>query len=806
MEWRFTLIDRYNNRTVIEEPVGWTDFSIRIKRHPERHGTFRELQGNSFQFHGQAERLLKQEYEQYGINGNYRLLIEWKCSGGWAEFYIGTVSFDTYEHNCGTECYVQADIEQTGPVVSFINRFDQKVDVNHAVAFDQTTALTAYTHLSKIITLPSKTIHWRGRSTNKEDNEYSISSDSGWFPIAGTGRLDGFITPCFTETELKYQDYREQKTIDYYNYSNYNEVPNEILLFDTDSKLQCMMDTFINVRIKGVYKHHCGGSGNHTLSCVIKKGTNFTDNNNPVIASSIIVGPNLLTSYGDYPFDFVFTGSTTLLGGEKIWVYFTLIYFKATDFLTDVSLKIDQETFISIYTESKCDDTLAKVYLLNETMSRITEAITNNQLKVYSEYFGRKDSQPYSFTSPGCGGLRCLTTGLDIRRSKLGDGSDPKLFLSMADVFNHIAATDAVGIGVEGTDKIRVEPWMWFYKNDIILTCTDVNSVKKAIATERIYSTFKIGYDKWETEDYNGQDEILTSRTYRTQITSVQNNFEQVSKIIASGYAIETTRRKGPEDKDWRYDNDVFAICLMNKVSAATSQFIAATKFIRIPLTKLYPVGFQTHTITITGSALNDGNYTVVSVSEILGDTLIEVAEAIINETGAAIVIEDISSHYGVETGIITSAANMIDPATVYNYRISPVRMAMKWFSRVMSFLKSISSSDKLIFTAAEGNFIAKGQISEPICRMETVVMEENADINISHFEEEAENTPEMVAENVEFKYPLSAADFKKVIASPYGLTAWKSGCESGHGWLDELTYYPASGEAKFKLLSKITA
>lgn len=811
MEWRFTLIDRYNNQTVIEEPVGWTDFSIRIKRHPERHGTFRELQGNSFQFHGKAERLLKKEFEQYGINGNYRLLIEWKCAGSWAEFYTGTVSFDTYEHNCGTECYVQADIEQTGPVVAFINRFDQKVDVASAVAFDQSTALTAYPLLTKNITLPSKAILARGIYKNTAEQEYVLDCDteSSWYDCFGLylGFRSGVVCPTFGQIDVNsIKTGKPASMADFVNTSHTWDEVTEIIYNDPEQVLNCISNIFdVVFRIKGEYDHVGSDSGGHDVTLVLKKGYgHWKDASNVTVAYWAISSTNNLPN--TYSWDVNYAGEITLAPGEKLWLGYNIRYQRSTTAATGLTFRQDALTFFNATTESKCDDTQAKVYMINETMSRITEAITNNQLKVYSEYFGRTDSLPYSFASSGCGALRALALGLDIRRAKLGDGTDPKLFLSMADVFNHLAATDAVGIGVEGSDKVRVEPWKWFYKDDIILNCQDIDKLKKQIATSRIYSTFKVGYDKWETEDYNGQDEILTNREYRTQLSQVQHKLEQISKITASGYAIETTRRKGPEDKDWRYDNDVFAICLMNKVSAATSTFYAASKTIRIPFTKLYPIGFHAHTITITGSTYNDGTYTVVSVSDLLGDTLIEVAEAIINETGAAIVIEDISSHYAVELGAIDSPANMIDPATVYNFRISPARMAMHWFSRVMAFLKTLTSADKLIFSASEGNYIAKGRLKETACRMENVVLDENGDISIDKFEEEAANTPSVAAEDIEFKYPLSTADSKKIMASPYGLIEYKSGCESGSGWIDELTYFPSSGEAKFKLLPKISS
>jgi hypothetical protein len=64
--------------------------------------------------------------------------------------------------------------------------------------------------------------------------------------------------------------------------------------------------------------------------------------------------------------------------------------------------------------------------MVNEVTSRVIESITNNQLKLTSDYYGRTDSLPFASVADGCGSLRALSTGLDIRRAKLADGSDPK--------------------------------------------------------------------------------------------------------------------------------------------------------------------------------------------------------------------------------------------------------------------------------------------------------------------------------------------------------------------------------------------
>jgi len=56
--WKFTIIDRNNTPTVIEEPVGWDSIEAAINRDKDYHGIFFDQQGDTFEFFEEAEELL----------------------------------------------------------------------------------------------------------------------------------------------------------------------------------------------------------------------------------------------------------------------------------------------------------------------------------------------------------------------------------------------------------------------------------------------------------------------------------------------------------------------------------------------------------------------------------------------------------------------------------------------------------------------------------------------------------------------------------------------------------------------------
>lgn len=809
MRWVFDLIDRNDVSTVIEEPGGWESFTLKIKRHAERHGTFRELQSTEFRFYDQARVLLKAEHEQYGARGIYTLRIKGKCGSSFQEVYRGRIDFANFKHVCADTCYATAQVDQVGALINFINRFDQKVDLSKSTAFDG-AALTNYAGLSKTILLPSKAILLRGIAKNVAASEYKVSDDIGFqagFP-AGTGSVNGAINIPFDTVEVNaIKDFKPEALMDFYNNSQNGEQPPELIYNNPEQFLNCRGDSFpVEFRVKGAYKNLVNGSGAHTLSLSLKKGMAGFSSVGVTMIQGWILSLGSTNPVATIPFDVSYSTTVTLAPGEKLWLDMFLTYSKNTNYADDVRIQIDAETYFKSEVTSKCDPTTGKVSLINEVASRVIEATTNNELKLYSEYYGRINSQPYAMLQNGCGALRAITSGLDVRRAKLADGSDPRMFLSMKDVFESLNAIDNIGIGPEDDDKIRIEPWKFFYQDDVIFACRSIASIERISKPDELYSIFRNGYDKWESEDFNGLDEFLTKREWRTSLTSVQNPFERICKWIASGYAWEVTRRKSNDTKDWRFDNDTFIACLADYFKGSANFTSATNSFNIIPEQDgIINIGDQ---IQITGTASNNGTFTVTNVVMISNSIQVYVSGSFVNEVASNAVIRNITTpFYQVEVKNISSGTNILDPDSVYNFRISPARNAMRWFNYIAKCYKNITNSDKLYFGSADGNYVASGNLVDVLgCKLETGTLAENTDLDLTKFTDADEGAPFTEAERIVFSYPLSFSEYNQITSSPYGLIAYVSKCERGKGWIDEIEYNPEDGRAKFTLIPKVEA
>jgi hypothetical protein len=501
------------------------------------------------------------------------------------------------------------------------------------------------------------------------------------------------------------------------------------------------------------------------------------------------------------------------------------------------SLYPAQPSFVRLTLNSKVAPTDAQLYLVNEALSRTAELITNDKLRVYSAYFGRTDSQPYTTVADGPAALEAVTNGLLIRQyspataqmrgfatapyqSFGGSGYTPALadkgkilsstsgssctvtipphstvafaigdqllirqggsgnvtltagsgvlldstntdlstnrngnillltqvaidewlvsthapvFTSMKELLDGLHAIHAIGLGSEPDterdpaqyDRLRIEPIRYFYDDTVTLTLHEVDQVERDSAQGSV-ATLHIGYQKWEAESTNGLDEFLTKRSYRTTLRQVRTALDKLSKFIASGYAIETTRRKiNTNTTDWRYDNDTFILCLKRKT---------------------------------------DG--------------------------------------YQVEAGGIDGGTNMLDPATVYNWRISPVRNALRWLWYI--FQSYTTGNDRrLIFTAGDGNYYAYGK--EHTNPIETQALSENATLTLDDY---ATATPPLFKfETVKFKYPLSYEQWVNIYTHQYGLIGYTvNGGAVEYGWIQELKYNPYTGIAEFILKPKYDA
>jgi hypothetical protein len=732
----------------IEEPQGFADIVLNMKRDDNWHGIFFEASTSEVAFYGAAADYLKNKKATEGLKSEVTFKAYQSC-GIYEELELlfeGRLDFGKYSESCGGTCLVKLPVEQTGCLMTLRNRYDQKVDLDSSVAFNKMSALQDYTQLGQTMTLPAIELNASvsGKVATTDFNlecSYSFSNASATI----------FIRPNYERVSSNYIDTGQLEAINNMESSLGPEqttctngpLTPQLLLQEPEG-IRCFEGSFSYYSRMKATINLSEFEGNNfgriqSIKHVIIKWDGVTGS---IISSGVLVAESTIADYTGSPigpptsilFDDLLSGTTTLNDGEGFYAVVELIMVRSvlsTNKLT-INTIWNKETEFRVSATMLCPDTEVQYYLVNEALSRTAEAITDNCLKVKSDYYGRIDSQPYSSSEDGCGSLRVLTSGLKIRKAE-----NPAFFASLKDLFDGLRGIDNIGMGIEANPFIpdynwlRIEPVEYFYQDVEVLRLPFVPEPEISTQEQLHYSLIKSGYQKWEVERINGLDEPNSNREYRTLLTSVNNHLDITSKFVAGSYPIETTRQQSFADTgaaDTTYDNETFIICVERQ----------AYSFI-------------------------------------------------------------------VERGNVSNTANVFSPQTLYNWRIRPFSNLMRWFKSIANSYPNINdSANRLYFSSGTGNFLAEGQLNDPLCKLENGVKAENRDLSKLDFADPGQATPLWRPDYPTFKYPLSIADYKALKANPYGYISFQCGTgEWKKGYVQSIRYRLNKGEADFILKLK---
>lgn len=546
----------------IEQPEGFADIVLSMKRDDNWHGIFFEASTSDLIFYGEGAAYLKDKKETDGMRSDVTFKAYQACEGEEPELlFEGKLDFRKYVASCGTSCVVTMPVEQTGCIMTLRNRYDQRVDMDSSVAFDKITPIQQYDKMNFEMEIAAKELE-AGVDGSVLDTDIvtaGVASNPGGYLL--------YVRPnYFTERDNSIQTGNLTAVSNWQTDALGADSPlTPQVLYEDD--IACFSGDFnYETRKKGTY--NITGDGtleqiNVTLFTWDGVGDIFTDR---VVIDQI----NLFTGSTPFPtsgsFDGSLLGTTPLVQGVGLYAILEFIVDASSLQVGDFTITFDDDTFFTLTAPKICPATDANVYMINEAFSHAVEAITDGCLNVKSDYYGRTDSEPYASTEDGCGALRILTSGLKIRRAENG-----KYFSSVKDLFDGLKGIDNIGMGIEdntvvsGAQWLRVEPVEHFYRDEEILSLPYAPDAKQITQEQQYYSLIKTGYKKWEVENINGLNEFNSNREYRTSLASVNNTLDITSAFIAGGYPWEITRQQSfaaTGQADTKFDNDTFIACV----------------------------------------------------------------------------------------------------------------------------------------------------------------------------------------------------------------------------------------------------
>lgn len=576
IDWKFYIDD-----LEIEQPQGFNELVLNIMRDEKWHGVIFEASTTTLGFYGDAFDYLKQQKISYSVSASVIFRAEARCAGEseYENAITGKLNFSNYRERCGNICLIILGVEQTSCAMTLKNRMDHKVSVGSNIAVDGITSLPDYTGLGFEMELATQAIpvSVEGYVTDEPDIiDVSIFTTYGGDPAVRptygrainesieTSQLipgvyyssDNFIDPAALSPVLLLEDIIKCFS-DNFEYSSRLKGTFDITFIGPDGEPNPGVDFFFFKAVlgKGIWNtfpppDHQTGDWD--------KGLNILDSAD---VSVTVDGDHWTGS-----FDFTFAGTTPLAEGEGLYAY---LCWEGIGGVTDIkmvgNITFDSDTHILISASRECPPTPADVYLVNETLSRIAESITNRCLTVESDYYGRIDSQPYAKDEDGCGSMRVLTNGLKIRQAE-----DKEFFASMNDVLDGLNAIDNIGFAIEQnlTQRLRIEPVEYFYKDEEIMKMDLIPDLEFQLRQSLIKTLIKVGYKKWEIQSVKGIDEFNSNKDFATGVTGVSNTLDITSGLIAAGYIIEDLRTRtlaSTGREDTTYDNDVFVISVIRQ-------------------------------------------------------------------------------------------------------------------------------------------------------------------------------------------------------------------------------------------------
>jgi hypothetical protein len=474
--------------------------------------------------------------------------------------------FNTYKRTCGDMCMIEIAVNANSCLNDLMVRMSQDIDLATTTDIDG----NAITPLSEVdITLGGQEIVIRNRAVPDPSLSYQFSitlstRDFDSFPANGTLyhslalRLTeieeipafNFLSPtgqtfnCATELMTSQTNWEEDELSKYMIWERDLENINitELCIdafsyqFSLDVNISgtVLVQSTLNATINGIFYKLYWWNG---LTYELLYNVNM-------LSTSYSVSDDMTPV--SIPFSYANYSPPSFLLARRLFVVLETSYNTSGGETEDCKnmqfdWQYDNTSYVEMAINTSCPETTIKGVNLKDTFEFLPTALVGDCYDVQC--------------NDECMADHILTNGLKLRRKP--DTSN--LFLSWENLFRNTSKIFNLGWGISGTDLI-IDKAKKFYQQTNTISLGAVDEVKISHAKEFLFGKVNVGYSKWESEEYNGLDEMNTSRKYSRQGSNSDKTLDLVSQFITSGYTIEITRRKSPFSSDWRYDSDTFVI------------------------------------------------------------------------------------------------------------------------------------------------------------------------------------------------------------------------------------------------------
>ena len=618
MVTKHTLQVKGQTKVTIEEPIGYDKMKTTISR-GDYHGMSAQVSVGTLEFYGKAMDIIDSAY-QSNIDTEITYRIE--TSDG-SLIFQGVLDLSTCAYHSGDYCSISCKVGEVGAKTTFNNRTATDVDLNDTKNADGQNLANTYQWLK--VRIPARDIVYRNEyvlneqrvwdqntaqagerdayrlvggkeyqwinvplATLAKPNEFGDCEPNAYIPDLGTNSRNGdvilnnngeYCTPLFAKG------------------SNFDDKFGAGSTYSIKAHLKIKLEALDNLFHNGAASSICGTS-NRKFAVALMLLNGETTMENAVFHSGGIhwtnwewfndgADGNTYKHSHTFELDINRSGMTD----QALYLGFIMCGYNVYDdcvtwheaFNEEARMRvtIDASSYVKMTLDSKQTESPYKTEILpiHEALSKTAEMISG--LTVKSDYYGRMDSSvnrtqiPSAYTgstaeqfmaSFGPGALKALTNGYKIRDLFTDAEEERNMVVSFKKLIDSLAAQDCIGWGFSeenGQLFIRVEPWEWFYKDQVLMTITNPKTKDRTVNTKAIISELNIGYKKYTTEeDLNSVDSVHSERTFTGGIKAVNGAKRHLCEFVADNYAIELTRRKGLNrtNDEYKHDETIFIL------------------------------------------------------------------------------------------------------------------------------------------------------------------------------------------------------------------------------------------------------
>lgn len=288
------------------------------------------------------------------------------------------------------------------------------------------------------------------------------------------------------------------------------------------------------------------------------------------------------------------------------------------------------KSYISIKGNSFTPSSEVNGILIFESIGRLLNSITGYSNVLVSDFFGRISN---GYSVDGCGSRNVITNGFQLRKFIENKGIE----VSLKTIMESLSSIYCLGMAYEkddaGNELMRFERREFFYRDKEILFIEYASEYQEETAQDLVFNNIEIGYEKYPDEGEQILDEFNTVHEYTSPIRRHDNKFSQVSKLVASGYAIELTRRErysseGVNKTSTKYDDDCFIVAIGDLVDGIyqteKNENIYADPTTLIDPSTAYNLRFSPKRMLLNWAKWLNGGYMYKDGSELIKNTFVK--------------------------------------------------------------------------------------------------------------------------------------------------------------------------------------